>query len=103
MSLQATTTVEASADVSLRVPRGGSEDLQSGVTGVLAAVEAVTEVTVSRVTSVRPGYTDIRVDADITATVAVPEDADPAPAVATRLTDGFGINEVNQVDGVDPV
>jgi len=103
MSLHATTTVEASADVSLRVPRGATEDLTSGVAGVLEAVEGVTAVTVDRVTSVRPGHTDIRVDTDVTVVLDLPEDADPGTAVATRLTDGFGITEINAVERVDPV
>ncbi|MDS0259308.1 hypothetical protein NDI56_07875 [Haloarcula sp. S1CR25-12] len=103
MSLHATTTVEASADVSLRVPRGGSADLTSGVADVLAAVGAVTEVAVDRVTSVRPAYTDIRVDADVTVVLDLPDDADQRQAVATLLCDGFGITDVNEVERVDPV
>jgi len=110
MSLHATTTVEASADVSLRVPRGGTEDLTSGVAGVLDAADAVRAVTVERVTSVRPGHTDIRVDTDVTVVLELPAEADPGPAdadhgsaVATALTDGFGIMRVNEVERVDPV
>ena len=111
MSLQATTTVEASADVSLRVPRGGTEDLTSGVAGVLDAVDAVRTVTVERVTSVRPGHTDIRVDTDVTVVLELPAaaadsgpaDADHGSAVAAALTDGFGIMDVNEVERVDPV
>jgi len=109
MSLHATTTVEASADVSLRVPRGGTEDLTSGVAGVLDAVDAVSEVAVERVTSVRPGHTDIRVDTDVTVVLDLaaadhdPTAADRRSAVATRLADGFGITQVNEVERVDPV
>ena len=107
MSLQATQTVEASADVSLRVPRGGTEDLTSGVAGVLAAVDGVRSVTVERVTSVRPGHTDIRVDTDITLALELSDSAATAAdldsAVATQLADGFGVTAVNVVDRVDPV
>lgn len=110
MSLHATTTVEASADVSLRVPRGGTEDLTSGVAGVLDAVDAVSEVTVERVTSVRPGHTDIRVDTDVTVVVELQAaesggetESTRSSAVATQLTDGFGITRVNGVEYVDPV
>ncbi|WP_324662941.1 hypothetical protein [Haloarcula sediminis] len=110
MSLHATTTVEASADVSLRVPRGGTEDLTSGVAGVLAAVDAVETVLVERVTSVRPGHTDIRVDTDVTLVVELPEgadgdpvDSDPGSVVATLLAEGFGITAVNEVERVDLV
>ncbi|MFC6757542.1 MULTISPECIES: hypothetical protein [Haloarcula] len=110
MSLHATTTVEASADVSLRVPRGGTEDLTSGVAGVLDAVDAVRSVTVHRVTSVRPGHTDIRVDADVAVVLELPAAASGgttesarSSAVATQLTDGFGITRVNEVESVDPV
>lgn len=103
MSLHATTTVEASVDISLRVPRGESEDLNSGVAGVLDAVAAVREVAVDRVTSVRPGYTDIRVDADATVRLELSDDCEPARAVAATLRDGFGITTVNNVGSVDPV
>jgi len=110
MSLHATTTVEASADVSLRVPRGGTEDLTSGVAGVLDAVDAVRSVTVERVTGVRPGHTDIRVDTDVTVVLELPAEASGAAtasarcsAVATLLTDGFGITQVNEVERADPV
>ncbi|MDS0282847.1 hypothetical protein [Haloarcula onubensis] len=107
MSLHATTTVEASADVSLRVPRGGTEDLTSGVAGVLAAIDGVVEVAVERVTSVRPGHTDIRVDTDVTVVLELPAAAADAPpetdlgeGVAARLVDGFGITAVNAVERV---
>ena len=110
MSLQATPTIEASADISLRVPRGGTGDLTSGVAAVLDDVDAVDAVSVERVTSVRPGHTDIRVDADVTVVVELPteadrgpEVADPESAVATHLTDGFGVMQVNEIERVDPV
>lgn len=111
MSLQATPTVEASVAVSLRVPRGGTEDLTSGVAGVLTAVDGVRSVAVERVTSVRPGHTDIRVDTDITVVLklreAVAAEVDHArralrSAVATQLADGFGITGVNEVGRIDP-
>ena len=95
MSLSATVPVDASADVSLRVPRGGSDDLEAGVAGVLDGVEAVVDISVERVTRVRPTWTDIRVDADVALTVAVPEAGDPVDACVSRLEDGFGITGVN--------
>ncbi|GGN90656.1 MULTISPECIES: hypothetical protein [Haloarcula] len=97
MSLHATVPVDASADVSLRVPRGGTEDLESGVAAVIEGVDGVTAVTVDRVTSVRPTFTDIRVDADVSITIALPADADPEADVAERLPDGFGITSVNDL------
>lgn len=103
MSLHATTTVEVSADISLRVPRGESENLTSGVADVLESVEAVTEAAVDRVTGVRPCYTDIRVDADVTVELTLSEESDPASAAATRLADGFGITSVDAVERTDPV
>ena len=103
MSLQATPTVEASVALSLRVPRGGSEDLHSGVAGVLDAVEPVTEATVDRVTGVRPAYTDIRVDTVATVRLTVPSECDAERAVETALGDGFGITTVQDVVSVDPV
>lgn len=102
MSLQATVPVDASADVSLRVPRGEAGDLESGVSDVLANVDGVTDATVQRVTSVRPTWTDIRVDADVRVTVEVDaEDGDRSSVVEARLEDGFGITDVNDlvVDG----
>jgi hypothetical protein len=92
MSLQATPPTEVSADVSLRVPRGGSETLEAGVAGVLAAVDGVEDVTVDRVTSVRPTWTDIRVDADVSLTLRVGDDR------TERLQEGFGVMAVNRVD-----
>lgn len=95
MSLQATTTVDASADVSLRVPRGGSEDLEAGVAGVLSDADGVEAVDVDRVTSVRPTWTDIRVDADVTLALSVAEDEDATAAADELLRDAFGVTDVN--------
>lgn len=96
MSLYAT-TVEVSTDISLRVPRGTAGDLPSGVADVLDAIDAVQSVTVERVTSVRPAYTDIHVDADVALVCAVPEDADAGAATERRLADGFGVTGVNEL------
>ncbi|GCF15471.1 hypothetical protein Harman_34060 [Haloarcula mannanilytica] len=98
MSLQATSPTEVSADVSLRVPRGGSETLEAGVAGVLAAVDGVEDVTVDRVTSVRPTWTDIRVDADVSLTLRVDDDRNTADARTELLQAGFGVMAVNRVD-----
>jgi hypothetical protein len=98
MSLQATPPTEVSADVSLRVPRGGSETLEAGVAGVLAAVDGVEEVAVDRVTSVRPTWTDIRVDADVSLTLRVDDERDTADGRTELLQAGFGVTAVNRVD-----
>ncbi|WP_254278888.1 hypothetical protein [Haloarcula marina] len=97
MSLQATPPVDASVDVSLRVPRGETGDLESGVAAVLGRIDGVAAVTVQQVTSVRPTFTDIRVSADATVRVAVPAETDPRTAVAERLADGFGITAVDDI------
>lgn len=98
MSLQATVPVDASADVSLRVPRGATGDLESGVADVVANVDGAGDVTVERVTSVRPTWTDVRVDADVRLSVEVAAEAsDRAAAVAARVGDAFGVTEVNDV------
>ncbi|MFC6976074.1 hypothetical protein ACFQL1_17475 [Halomicroarcula sp. GCM10025709] len=97
MSLSATVPVDASAAVSLRVPRGGSEDLEAGVASVLDGIDVVRDVSIERVTRVRPTWTDIRVDADVALTVAVPQTDDPVDACVTRLEDGFGITGVDAV------
>ncbi|WP_423998763.1 hypothetical protein ACOZ4I_09180 [Haloarcula salina] len=98
MSLQATPPTEVSADVSLRVPRGGSETLEAGVAEVLAAVDGVDAVTVDRVTSVRPTWTDIRVDADVSLSLRVAEDSDRVDASTALLQQGFGVMAVNRVE-----
>jgi len=90
MSLTATPTVDATADVSLRVPRGGSEDLEAGAAEVLASVAAVEAVTVDRVTAVDPTWTDIPVDVAVELTATVEGD-EPAAALQTALEDGFGV------------
>ncbi|MFB6224203.1 MAG: hypothetical protein ABEH86_11100, partial [Haloarcula sp.] len=95
---QATPPTEVSADVSLRVPRGGSETLEAGVAGVLAAVDGVEDVTVDRVTSVRPTWTDIRVDADVLLTLQVGEQRNTPDGRAELLQQGFGVMAVNRVD-----
>jgi hypothetical protein len=102
MSLQASPPVDASADVSLRVPRGEDGTLECGVADVLANVDGVSDVTVERVTSVRPTWTDVRVDADVTLTVETATEADDrSAAVEATLADGFGVTDVNGlvVDG----
>jgi len=97
MSLQATTTVDASADVSLRVPRGGSDDLESGVASVLSDADGIEAVDVDRVTSVRPTWTDIRVDADVTLALSVAESGDATAAASDLLRDAFGVTGVNSL------
>ncbi|WP_276272338.1 hypothetical protein [Haloarcula litorea] len=97
MSLHATATVDASAAVSLRVPRGDSDDLASGVTDVLASVDGVQRVAVEGITGVRPTFTDLRVEAEVTVAVAVPAEADAATAVTAQLADGFGVTAVDDV------
>lgn len=98
MSLEATVPVDVSVDVSLRVPRGEAGNLESGVADVLANVDGVTDVTVERITSVRPTWTDVRVDADTSLAVEVgPDDADRPAAVESRVEDGFGVTDVNGV------
>ena len=86
--------VDATADVSLRVPRGEAGNLEAGAADVIASVEAVEAVTVDRVTSVNPTWTDIRVDVDIEVTAAVAGE-DLVAALEAELEDGFGIVEVN--------
>ncbi|MBX0294542.1 hypothetical protein [Haloarcula nitratireducens] len=99
MSLKATAPVEASAEISLRVPRGGSDDLESGVADVVENVDGVAEVTVRRVRGVRPTFTDLRVDADLRVSIAVPDIDDIAPETAATdcLADGFGILAVDRL------
>lgn len=103
MSLEATPTVEASVNISLRVSRGASGDLHSGVAAVLDGVAAVREATVDRVRGVRPAYTDIRVDVTATLVLALPDDEQSERAVAAALSDGFGITTVQEVGSLDPV
>jgi len=87
-------TIDATANVSLRVPRGEAGDLEAGAADVIATVAAVETVTIDRVTSVSPNWTDIHVDVDAEMTVEVGGD-DPVTALEADLEDGFGIGEVN--------
>lgn len=96
MSLTATAPVEATADVSLRVPRGEAGDLEAGVADVIGSVDAVDAVTVDRVTSVNPTWTDIRVDADVQVTAEVGPD-DATAELEAILADGFGVTDVNGI------
>lgn len=94
MSLKATQLVDATADVSLRVPRGEAGNLEAGAADVIDSVQAVETVMIERVTSVNPNWTDIHVDVDVEVTAAVAGD-DLATALEAELEDGFGIVEVN--------
>ena len=94
MSLTATPTVDATASVSLRVPRGESGDLETGAAAVLAGVDAVDAVTIDRVTGVDPTWTDIRVDVNVAVTATVDE-TDPASGLEAKLEDGFGVVAVD--------
>lgn len=88
------TMVDATAEVSLRVPRGEAGDLEAGVADVIANVEAVETVTIDRVTGVDPTWTDIRVSADVEVTAEVIGE-DRAAALEAELEDGFGIVEID--------
>jgi hypothetical protein len=104
MSLTATTTVDALADVSLRVPRGQAGDLERGVADVIESVDGVEAVSVDGVTGVTPTFTDIRVDADVrlTLSVATPDSESLADGVVAHLEDGFGVETVAGVAVDDP-
>lgn len=98
MSLQATPQVDVSAAVSVRVPRGETDNLRSGVVDVLAKVDGVTDVSVEGVTSVRPTWTDVRVDADTRLTVEIGADYEARSSdVRARLEDGFGVTDVDDL------
>ena len=97
MSLTATERQVVSSLVSLRVPRGEAGDLDSGVVDVLEAVDGVERVELDGVTSVRPTWTDIHVDADVRVTLSDAVDGDDADAVQSTLEDGFGVTDVEQV------
>ena len=89
MAVHASETVEVTAETELWVPRGTMGDLESGVRGVVVAVEGVETAEVTGVTDVTPRSTDIRV----TATVWLVIDGhapDPA-AVEETLEDGFAV------------
>jgi hypothetical protein len=98
MSLQATVQLDVSTDVSLRVPRGETGDLESGVADVLANVDGVTDVTVEGVTSVRPTWTDVRVDADARLTVeTTAAETERVSNLEGRIEDGFGVTDVHRL------
>ena len=95
MSLTATERQVVSVDVSLRVPRGEAGNLDSGVVDVLEAVDGVESVELERVTSVRPTWTDIHVDADVRVELCDECDVEDEQAVGEVLTDGFGVTGVD--------
>lgn len=97
MSLTATDRLEASVEVGVRVPRGDSADLETGVADVLANVDGVDAVDVDAVSNVRPTWTDVRIDVAATVAVAVPDDGDPPRRVAAALREGFGVTDVYDV------
>lgn len=111
MSLTATDRLEASVEVGVRVPRGDSADLETGVADVLANVDGVDAVDVDAVSNVRPTWTDVRIDVAATVAVAVPDDGDPPRRVAAAVLDdgdtprciaaalreGFGVTDVYDV------
>lgn len=83
-------TVETA--VTLRVPRGATSDMESGVHEVLADVEGVAAVDVGDIEGMRPSAADLYVDAR-----ARVEMSNEIEDVRTHLLDGFGIEDVEVV------
>jgi hypothetical protein len=75
------------ADVRLLVARDAPGDLVEGARALLGRVDAVDAVEDLRITGMRPGLNDLRVEATVTLRLAGTP-ADPA----TALTDGFGVD-----------
>lgn len=94
MSERRTVQTEANCRVSVRVPRGETGDLRAGVEAVLAKVDGVRDARVERVAGVRPTWTDLRVDAEVSLSIDVAAEDPTEGGLATRLEDGFGVTGV---------
>ncbi|MFB6118304.1 hypothetical protein [Halosegnis sp.] len=90
MSVQRPTT-EVETAVQLRVPRGEAGSLQDGVRAVLASIDAVRQVTVHDIGTVRPDAFDLYVDATARVELA-------AENPAMTLADGFGVVTVDRCE-----
>jgi hypothetical protein len=77
------------ADVRLLVARDAPGDIVDGARALLGRVDAVTAVEDLRITGMRPGLNDLRVEAAVTLRLA----GHPADPAAT-LIDGFGVDRV---------
>jgi len=88
-------TVVATVEVTLWVPRGAAGDLRAGTQEVLDGVDAVRAVEAFDVETVRPTATDIRLDLAAELRLRTED-------VETALTEGFGVLAVT-VHGVENV
>ena len=92
-------TIDATADLELRVPRGGDGTLQDGIVTVLGRSAAVDRTEVVAVNGVTPTLNDLRVDASVRLRVHL-DDAveDERAAVRETVADQFGVRTVTEVE-----
>lgn len=93
-------TVDATADLVLRVPRGSSGDVESGARRVLERVERVERVESVRLTGVTPTLNDLQVD--VTARLALALDRADAATVEDALGAPYGVARVVAVETDGP-
>ncbi|WP_135806580.1 hypothetical protein [Halorussus marinus] len=91
-------TIDATADLELHVPRGGDGTLQEGIAAVLARSAAVDRTEVVAISGVRPTLNDLRVDASVRLRVRADADEDARAAVRDAVTDQFGVREVTEIE-----
>jgi hypothetical protein len=92
-------TIDATADLEIRVPRGDDGTLQDGIAAVLGRNTAVARTEVVDISGVTPTLNDLRVDAEVRLSVRL-DDAveDERAAVRDAVADQFGVRTVSAVE-----
>jgi len=85
--------LEATANLTVRVPHGADGDMTAGALTVLGRLDALDGVEIDGVTGLTPGLNALEVDVEVTATLAVPEETD----ARTALEDGTGVEAVHDL------
>jgi hypothetical protein len=91
--------IDATADLELEVPRGGSGSLQDGIVTVLGRSANVDPTEIVDVSDVTPRLNDLRVDASVHLRVHLDESVeDERAAVRNAVADQFGVRAVTAVE-----
>ena len=92
-------TIDATADLEIRVPRGDDGTLQDGIATVLGRNTAVARTEVVDISGVTPTLNDLRVDAEVRLSVRLDEAVeDERAAVRDAVADQFGVRTVSAVE-----
>lgn len=93
------TTIDATADLEVQVPRGDDGSLQDGIVTVLGRSAAVARTEVVDISSVTPTLNDLRVAASVRLRVHLDETVeDERAAVRDAVADQFGVQTVTAVE-----